>query len=71
MVDGGRGKLLKKARVNPHKGLKEWNKYLLSSSFVVVVLFTQSYPTLFASPWTIACQAPLSMEFSMQEYWSG
>ena len=21
--------------------------------------------------WTIACQAPLSMEFSRQEYWSG
>ena len=26
---------------------------------------------LFATPWTIACQAPLSMEFSGQEYWSG
>ena len=25
----------------------------------------------FATPWTIACQAPLSMEFSRQEYWSG
>ena len=25
---------------------------------------------LFAIPWTIACQAPLSMEFSRQEYWS-
>ena len=23
-----------------------------------------------ATPWTIACQAPLSMEFSRQEYWS-
>ena len=22
-------------------------------------------------PWTIACQAPLSMEFSRQEYWTG
>ena len=22
-------------------------------------------------PWTIACQAPLSMAFSRQEYWSG
>ena len=27
-------------------------------------------PTL-ATPWTIACQAPLSMGFSRQEYWSG
>ena len=26
---------------------------------------------LSASPWTIACQAPLSMGFSSQEYWSG
>ena len=25
---------------------------------------------LFVTPWTIACQAPLSMEFSRQEYWS-
>ena len=23
------------------------------------------------TPWTIALQAPLSMEFSRQEYWSG
>ena len=26
---------------------------------------------LFATPGTIACQAPLSMGFSRQEYWSG
>ena len=26
---------------------------------------------LFATPWTVACQAPLSMGFSSQEYWSG
>ena len=26
---------------------------------------------LFATPWTGAYQAPLSMEFSKQEYWSG
>ena len=25
----------------------------------------------FATPWTVACQASLSMEFSRQEYWSG
>ena len=22
-------------------------------------------------PWTVACQAPLSMEYSRQEHWSG
>ena len=26
---------------------------------------------LFATPWTVACQAPLSMGFSRQEYRSG
>ena len=26
---------------------------------------------LSATPWTVAHQAPLSMEFSRQEYWSG
>ena len=26
---------------------------------------------LFATPWTVAWQAPLSMEFSRKEYWSG
>ena len=26
---------------------------------------------LFASPWTVACQALLSKGFSRQEYWSG
>ena len=26
---------------------------------------------LSATPWTVACQAPLSMGFSKQEYWSG
>ena len=24
-----------------------------------------------ATPWTVVCQAPLSMEFFRQEYWSG
>ena len=26
---------------------------------------------LFATPWTVVHQAPLSMELSRQEYWSG
>ena len=26
---------------------------------------------LFATPWTVACQSPLSLGFSWQEYWSG
>ena len=30
-----------------------------------------SHVRLFAAPWTVAYQAPLSMGFSRQEYWSG
>ena len=30
-----------------------------------------SHVQLFATPWTAACQAPLSMGFSRQEYWNG
>ena len=30
-----------------------------------------SHVELFATPWTVAHQAPPSMEFSRQEYWSG
>ena len=33
-------------------------------------LVTKLCPTL-ATPWTIACQGPLSMGFSRQQYWSG
>ena len=33
-------------------------------------LIAKSCPTL-VTPWTVACQALLSMEFSRQEYWSG
>ena len=29
-----------------------------------------SHIQLFSTPWTVACQAPLSMGFSRQEYWS-
>ena len=30
-----------------------------------------SHVRLLVTPWAISCQAPLSMGFSMQEYWSG
>ena len=30
-----------------------------------------SHVHLFVIPWTVACQAPLSMKFSRQEYWNG
>ena len=38
---------------------------------IVVTAQSLSRVQLFAGPWTVAHQAPLSMEFSRQEYWSG
>ena len=37
----------------------------------VCLLSRFSYVQLFAALWTVAHKAPLSMEFSRQEYWSG
>ena len=44
---------------------------LASKSLHTCVLSYFSRVQLFATPWTIACQAPLSMGFSRQEYWRG
>ena len=38
---------------------------------MVVCVKLLSRVQLFATPWTVAHQAPLSMGFSKQEYWSG
>ena len=40
-------------------------------SACVCVYVSHSVVSNSATPWTIAYQAPLSMEFSRQEYWSG
>ena len=37
----------------------------------VCVLSCCSHVQFFATPWTVARQAPLSMEFSRQKYWNG
>ena len=36
-----------------------------------VFMFSRSAVSDSVTPWTVAHQAPLSMEFSRQEYWSG
>ena len=38
---------------------------------VKVKVKSLSHVRLFVTPWTVACQAPLSMGFPKQEYWSG
>ena len=46
---------------------------LLSLFSPINLFFTlkESNVLLFAIPWTVACQFPLSMELSRQEYWVG
>ena len=43
--------------------------YIVCVCVCVCVLL--SYVQFFSTPWTIAHQALLSMEFSRPEYWSG
>ena len=39
--------------------------------FVHVCAQSPSYVHIFVTPWTVASQTPLSMEFSRKEYWWG
>ena len=41
---------------------------ILHTLFVYAHLWMLSPVLLFATPWSVACQVPLSMEFSRQEY---
>ena len=50
----------------------EWVAISFSSAWKLKVKVKSLSPVrLFTTPWTAACQAPLSMGFSRQEYWSG
>ena len=50
-----------------------YGKFLEQCPSNIVGMYAQSLSRvpLFVTPWTVAYQAPLSMEFSSQEYWSG
>ena len=61
--------------------LSEWLLQQILSFFFFLVLPVYCYQPVtlhphahmlsHVTPWTAACQAPLSMDFSRQEYWSG
>ena len=66
----------------PTKCNKVWNLFLFlfqsnsntfqkECDFKEILCWLLSRVWLFATTWTVAFQAPLSMEFSRQEYWSG
>ena len=70
-------KLLKNSVLTILQSLSIWSKSkrwksLLSACFMCVCMLSCfSRIRLFVTPWTVALQAPLSMGFSRQEYWSG
>ena len=45
--------------------------YILRSGVPASYVCTRSVVSDSATPWIVACQAPLPMEFFRQEYWSG
>ena len=48
-----------------------WTRYSLLLLLLLLCVCVFSFVQLFVTPWTVACQAPLSMEFPRQENWSG
>ena len=56
-----------------------YNIYVIYNNVFVNILINKliciycvlSLVRLFATPWAVAHQVPLSMEFSRQDYWSG
>ena len=52
---------------NPFLCLLHWQ----AGSLPLVKVKSVSHVQLFVIPWTVAYQAPLFVEFSRQEYWSG
>ena len=54
-------------------GADFWNLPVLKLSlhlYTAVFVYSLSCVQLFVTPWTVACQAPLSLGFSRQEDWS-
>ena len=55
-----------------HKAIFTWIFFFAVWRYIVAVVVQSPSPVqLFATPWTVAYQASLSMGFSRQEYWSG
>ena len=60
----------------PNATLKAYNQLILvqqgvNNQLLLLLLKRFSCVRLFATPWTVANQAPLSMAYSRQGYWSG
>ena len=61
---------LNKLQINEESNVRDRDKVYLGMYWTRGSVVAQSCLTL-ATPWTVACQVPLSIELSRQEYWSG
>ena len=61
---------LNKLLINEESNVRDRDKVYLGMYWARGSVVAQSCPTL-ATPWTVACQVPLSIGLSRQEYWSG
>ena len=60
---------ISKVTLSPHSGPYPFSAF--SPASVKSESIDHSIMSDSVTPWTVACQAPLSMEFSRQESWSG
>ena len=65
------GHNIEKASSKKQYGIRRHVSYPKHIPRCVFVLSYFSHVWLFVTPWTVVLQAPLSMGFSRQEYWSG
>ena len=68
------GTLIKRGNLNTHTGttpFEDEDRDHGDQSNKEVQSVRRSVMSDSATPWTVACQSPMSMEFSSQEYWSG
>ena len=62
---------LNKCTSIPHAFFTEYTPYSRFLKYPCVYNQSLIHVWLFVTTWTVACQAPLSMGFSRQDYWSG
>ena len=65
--------MLERLKVGGEGDNRGWDGWMASPTWWTwkVKVKSLSHVRLFATPWTVAYQAPPSMGFSRQEYWSG
>ena len=70
MISDGNKEMEERERMNIWESIIAHWLFKICLKVVCCVCTATHHVQLFVTPWTAACQAPLSMEFSRQEYWN-